>query len=97
MGAEGSAAEFVPRSRSLRALREAARDCRGCPLWRDATQTVFGSGPRSAKLMLVGEQPGDREDREGEPFVGPGVKVTTHRGQLLESSLAPLATVTLQV
>src|ERR1700710_1825531 len=66
-----SAAEFVPESRSLRALREAAADCRGCPLWEDATQTVFGEGPRKAKLMLVGEQPGDREDVEGEPFVGP--------------------------
>jgi DNA polymerase len=66
-----SAAEFVPRSRSLPALRRAARDCHGCPLWKDATQTVFGSGPRSAELMLVGEQPGDREDIEGKPFVGP--------------------------
>jgi uracil-DNA glycosylase len=66
-----SAAEFVPDSHSLRALRQAAADCRGCPLWRDATQTVFGAGPRKAKLMLVGEQPGDREDLEGEPFVGP--------------------------
>ena len=66
-----SAAEFVPASRSLRTLREAAADCRGCPLWADATQTVFGAGPRKARLLLVGEQPGDREDREGEPFVGP--------------------------
>jgi uracil-DNA glycosylase len=68
---EASAAEFVPDSRSLRTLRQAAADCRGCPLWRDATQTVFGTGHRKAKLMLVGEQPGDREDVEGEPFVGP--------------------------
>ncbi|HEX6229882.1 MAG TPA: UdgX family uracil-DNA binding protein, partial [Solirubrobacterales bacterium] len=52
-------------------LREAARDCRGCELWRNATQTVFGEGPEGAELMLVGEQPGDREDREGQPFVGP--------------------------
>jgi uracil-DNA glycosylase family protein len=81
MSDEDSAAEFVPPSRSLRALREAARDCRGCPLWRDATQTVFGSGPRSAELMLVGEQPGDREDREGEPFVGPAGRVL---GEALE-------------
>jgi uracil-DNA glycosylase len=66
-----SAAEFVPDSHSLKALRQAAAECRGCPLWRDATQTVFGAGPRKAKLMLVGEQPGDREDVEGEPFVGP--------------------------
>ncbi len=70
-----SAAEFVPDSRSLRTLREAAADCRGCSLWADATQTVFGEGPRKAKLMLVGEQPGDREDVEGEPFVGPAGRV----------------------
>jgi DNA polymerase len=66
-----SAAEFVPASRSLTKLRWAAADCHGCPLWRDATQTVFGTGPKKAELMLVGEQPGDREDIEGEPFVGP--------------------------
>ena len=66
-----SAAAFVPESHRLPALRRAAAGCRGCELWRDATQTVFGAGPPSAELMLVGEQPGDREDREGEPFVGP--------------------------
>jgi len=66
-----SAAELVPASRSLSALRRAAKGCRGCLLWKDATQTVFGAGPRKAELMLVGEQPGDREDVEGEPFVGP--------------------------
>jgi uracil-DNA glycosylase len=66
-----SAADFVPDTRSLRALREAAAECHGCPLWADATQTVFGAGPRKARLMLVGEQPGDKEDLEGEPFVGP--------------------------
>src|SRR3954451_9242490 len=66
-----SAAEVVPRRRSLATLRRAAMDCHGCPLWKDATQTVFGVGPRKAELMLVGEQPGDREDVEGEPFVGP--------------------------
>jgi uracil-DNA glycosylase len=72
MAAEAdSAAEFVPASLSLAKLRRAAADCHGCPLWRDATQTVFGAGPRKAELMLVGEQPGDREDIEGEPFVGP--------------------------
>jgi uracil-DNA glycosylase len=70
-----TAADFVPDSRSLRALRQAAADCRGCPLWRDATQTVFGEGPRKATLMLVGEQPGDREDIEGEPFVGPAGRI----------------------
>jgi DNA polymerase len=66
-----SAAEFLPSSSSLTALRRAADGCRGCDLWQDATQTVFGKGPAKARLMLVGEQPGDREDREGEPFVGP--------------------------
>lgn len=75
-----SAAEFVPTSRSLPRLREAAADCRGCPLWKDATQTVFGAGPKKAELMLVGEQPGDREDVEGEPFVGPA-------GAVLERAL----------
>jgi uracil-DNA glycosylase len=66
-----SAAEFVPASRSLSTLRRAASGCRGCPLWKDARQTVFGAGLKRSDLMLVGEQPGDREDVEGEPFVGP--------------------------
>lgn len=66
-----SAAEFVPASRSLSTLRRAASGCRGCPLWKDATQTVFGAGLKRSELMLVGEQPGDREDVEGKPFVGP--------------------------
>jgi uracil-DNA glycosylase family protein len=70
-GEASSAAEFVPESRSLAALRRAADGCHGCPLWQDATQTVFGSGYKKASLMLVGEQPGDREDIEGKPFVGP--------------------------
>jgi uracil-DNA glycosylase len=70
-----SAAEYVPRSRSLRSLRSAAGQCRGCPLWKDATQTVFGEGSGSAELMLVGEQPGDREDLEGKPFVGPAGRI----------------------
>ncbi|HEX3242878.1 MAG TPA: UdgX family uracil-DNA binding protein [Solirubrobacterales bacterium] len=75
MAESASAAEFVPESRSLRTLRRAATGCRGCPLWQDATQTVFGEGAREARLMLVGEQPGDREDREGEPFVGPAGRI----------------------
>ena len=58
------------RSRELTGLRNEAATCRRCPLWRHATQTVFGAGPPSAELMLVGEQPGDQEDRQGEPFVG---------------------------
>jgi uracil-DNA glycosylase len=65
------ATPFLPDRRSLKALREAAAGCRGCHLWRGATQTVFGDGRKSSRIMLVGEQPGDREDREGEPFVGP--------------------------
>jgi uracil-DNA glycosylase family protein len=55
----------------LEAVRAAARDCRACPLWEHATQTVFGAGPPHARLLVVGEQPGDQEDRQGLPFVGP--------------------------
>jgi len=66
-----SAADFLPARESLKALREAAAGCRGCDLYEDATQTVFGEGRRSARLVLVGETPGDREDLAGHPFVGP--------------------------
>jgi DNA polymerase len=59
----------------MKALREAAAGCRGCDLYKDATQTVFGRGPARAAVMMVGEQPGDREDVEGEPFVGPAGRV----------------------
>jgi uracil-DNA glycosylase family protein len=69
-GGEGASA-YLPKRRTLPALRRAVQECRGCDLWRDATQAVFGDGPPKAELMLVGEQPGDREDREGKPFVGP--------------------------
>lgn len=65
---------------SLRTLRESARGCRACPLWRDATQTVFGAGPARSRVILVGEQPGDQEDRIGLPFVGPA-------GRLLDKAL----------
>jgi uracil-DNA glycosylase len=65
------ATPFLPERRSLKALRETAAGCRGCHLWRGATQTVFGEGRKASRLMLVGEQPGDREDRMGKPFVGP--------------------------
>ncbi len=65
------ATPFLPERRSLKALREAAQGCRGCHLWRPATQTVFGDGRKSSRVMLVGEQPGDREDLAGKPFVGP--------------------------
>jgi uracil-DNA glycosylase len=67
----GDATPFLPKRESLKTLREAAADCRGCDLWRDATQTVFGEGSKRARVMIVGETPGDREDREGRPFVGP--------------------------
>lgn len=66
-----SAAEFVPATHSLAKLRSAAACCEGCDLFRHATQTVFGEGSRTARVILVGEQPGDQEDREGHPFVGP--------------------------
>jgi uracil-DNA glycosylase len=65
----------------LDSLRSEAASCRACPLWENATQTVFGEGPPDAEIMLVGEQPGDREDREGRPFVGPA-------GLLLDRALA---------
>jgi uracil-DNA glycosylase len=61
----------VPEHPSLSKLRGAVGECRACGLWRDATQPVFGEGPRSAPVMLVGEQPGDKEDVAGAPFVGP--------------------------
>ena len=61
-------------------LRAEAADCRACPLWKDATQTVFGEGPQNAQIMLVGEQPGDKEDLAGKPFVGPA-------GQMLDRAL----------
>jgi uracil-DNA glycosylase len=71
MTAAMDASPFVPDTRSLQRLREAAAECRGCHLYALATQTVFGEGPRRAALMMVGEMPGDREDRAGHVFVGP--------------------------
>jgi uracil-DNA glycosylase family protein len=68
------ATRFLPEKRTLDALREAAGGCRGCHLWRGATQTVFGEGLKRSRVMLVGEQPGDKEDRAGRPFVGPAGK-----------------------
>ncbi len=67
-------------SGDIATLREEAADCRACPLWKDATQTVFGEGPPHARIMLVGEQPGDKEDLAGKPFVGPA-------GQMLDRAL----------
>jgi DNA polymerase len=77
----GSAAAFLPERLSLTALREAAAGCTACPLWRTGTQTVFGVGLKRARLMLVGEQPGDKEDLAGVPFVGPA-------GRVLDEALA---------
>jgi uracil-DNA glycosylase len=65
----------LPTTKSLMAWRQAAEHCRACDLWRNATQTVFGQGRRTAKVMFVGEQPGDREDLSGKPFVGPAGRV----------------------
>lgn len=74
------AGRFLPARPSLRSLRDAAQSCRGCPLFKNATQTVFGKGPRSARVVLVGEQPGNEEDLKGVPFVGPA-------GRLLDQAL----------
>jgi DNA polymerase len=75
------AAPFVPDTVDLRTLSSAADSCRGCDLFRDATQTVFGEGRRASGVMLIGEQPGDQEDRAGQPFVGPA-------GRLLDRAMA---------
>ena len=75
------AEQFLPRRPSLPRLRTAVQDCQGCDLYRDATQAVFGDGAGDPRLVIVGEQPGDVEDREGEPFVGPA-------GRLLDKALA---------
>lgn len=70
-----TAADFLPTRTTLPALRRAAAKCEGCPLFARATQTVFGEGPESAAVVFVGEQPGDFEDRDGRPFVGPAGKL----------------------
>lgn len=75
-----SAAAWVPATQDLKQLRAAAPECRGCDLYQHATQVVFGEGPPDAKLVMVGEQPGDEEDRKGLPFVGPS-------GRLLSKAL----------
>ena len=72
---------MAPTSPSLKMLREQAAGCRACPLWKNATQTVFGEGPQHAQIVLVGEQPGDKEDLAGKPFVGPA-------GLMLDRALA---------
>jgi DNA polymerase len=70
-----SAVPYLPRRVSLSSLRLAAEDCHGCPLYKTATQTVFGQGRTGARVMLVGEQPGDMEDKRGAPFVGPAGRI----------------------
>jgi DNA polymerase len=75
-----SAEEYVPIGAGIEGLRAAANHCEGCDLYRNATQTVFGAGPADGAVLIVGEQPGDREDRAGEPFVGPA-------GRLLDRAL----------
>jgi uracil-DNA glycosylase len=75
------AVAFIPETRALPRLRSAAAVCQGCDLYRDAEQTVFGAGPKTASAMFVGEQPGDQEDRAGAPFVGPA-------GHLFDRALA---------
>ncbi len=77
---DGTAAALIPERPTLKNLRHAATGCRACPLWERATQTVFGEGRLTARLFLIGEQPGDSEDRQGRPFVGPA-------GQLLDRAL----------
>jgi uracil-DNA glycosylase len=76
----GTASELIPPRAGLSTLRSVAQNCRACELWQKGTQTVFGEGARTAEIMLVGEQPGDQEDRKGRPFVGPA-------GRLLDTAL----------
>jgi uracil-DNA glycosylase len=80
MAPKTSAQDYLPPRMSLKSLREAAEHCRGCDLYKDATQTVFGEGPRRASMILLGEVPGDEEDKQGRPFVGPA-------GRLLDDAL----------
>ncbi|MCE9524867.1 MAG: UdgX family uracil-DNA binding protein [Planctomycetales bacterium] len=75
-----SVADYLPAKMTLPSLREAAMGCHGCDLYKRATQTVFGEGPKASRLMLVGETPGDQEDLQGKPFVGPA-------GRLLDDAL----------
>src|SRR5438876_7423972 len=79
--AEQTAAPLVPQNATLEKLREAAAGCRACDLWKKGTQTVFGEGAAHASVMFVGEQPGDKEDLAGHPFVGPA-------GRVLDEALA---------
>jgi uracil-DNA glycosylase len=80
-GESTGAADFIPEQPTACQLRQAVQTCRGCDLYARATQAVFGEGPNSAQIVLIGEQPGDEEDRQGRPFVGPA-------GKLLDRALA---------
>src|SRR5690348_13221074 len=77
---QSSSEAYLPTKRTLPAMKKAVQECRGCPLYRNATQAVFGAGAVGARIMLVGEQPGDREDLVGQPFVGPA-------GRMLDRAL----------
>src|SRR5436309_12908749 len=81
MDGDGTAAALIPERPSLKKLREAAAGCKACTLWETGTQTVFGEGAAHADVVFVGEQPGDQEDLEGRPFVGPAGKLV---GRALE-------------
>ncbi len=85
-GRNVASAGVSPALKTIAALRDAARECKACDLWKDSTQAVFGEGPSKAKIMLVGEQPGDQEDRAGHPFVGPA-------GKLLDQALEEVSIV----
>ncbi|OIK06420.1 UdgX family uracil-DNA binding protein [Streptomyces monashensis] len=88
LGRDHDATPYLPGRRAgLPGLRKAAALCRGCPLYRDATQTVFGEGDTTARVLLIGEQPGDQEDRRGRPFVGPAGKVL--RRALADAGIDP--------
>src|SRR3954462_5688195 len=80
MSTKTTAEPFLPARLNLKSLREAAAHCEGCDLYKNATQTVFGEGRRSASIILLGEVPGDEEDKQGHPFVGPA-------GRLLDETL----------
>ncbi|HWC18229.1 MAG TPA: UdgX family uracil-DNA binding protein [Terriglobales bacterium] len=72
---DGRATQRIPAKPNIPMLQNAARTCKACDLWKNATQTVFGEGPRSATVMMIGEQPGDMEDKAGHPFVGPAGRI----------------------
>ena len=76
----GTAEELIPEDATVPKLRAVAKGCRACPLWKTGTQTVFGEGPARARILMIGEQPGDQEDVKGKPFVGPA-------GRLLDEAL----------